>query len=480
VDQARAAAGLQLPPEFDDQHLERVGQAVVAFVPDGLVDAGPRQYLPGMPEEVDQQGLLILSGSDGPVETISLARGGPSCERCGADGAWAATAEMPEANPLSRDVHTDVCIVGAGIAGLAIAGALAARGREVVVLEERPEVTGGPGGISLWPNAMAALARLGLEAEVRRTAREITGATIRDPTGRVLHGVADSRTRAALGGLPLVASRQSLVDVLVAKVPAGSVRTGIAVVGFDHTATGVRVKLADGTAFEASALIGADGYRSRVAEALHSAPLRERYAGYPAWRGVAPIGGLEPMEIWGRGQIFGVAPLDEESTFWFAARREAPGGTAGLNHLCRVFHGWTEPIATLLAATPPEAVSRVDVCDRAQPRHWCQGRVLVVGDAAHPMRPHLGQGGCQALLDAATLVALLDRHDLATAFAAIEATRRRPVTRVVRASRSAGSVLGPRLASRLVAQVPDAVALRLLQKVAGAPAGAVSADADET
>jgi 2-polyprenyl-6-methoxyphenol hydroxylase-like FAD-dependent oxidoreductase len=344
-------------------------------------------------------------------------------------------------------------IAGAGIAGLALAGALQRAGREVLVVEERPAVTGGDGGLTLWPDALAALDRLGLGDAVRRTGREVPGATVLSSSGRVLRRVDDDRLRAALGGRLLAIRRGALVDLLQAGLSPGSIVPGTAVVGHRHAPTGVAARLSDGSEVEGCALVGADGYRSLVARQL--GPLAESYAGYPAWRGTAPVGGLEPVEVWGGRQVFGVLPLDDRTTYWFAARPEPPGGTAGLSRVREAFAGWPEPVGRVLAATREEAVSRVDVMDRALPRHWAQGRVVLVGDAAHPMRPHLGQGGCQALVDAAVLARLLESQDPATAFATFEAVRRRPAERIVRASRVAGALAMHPAAPRLARLVPE-------------------------
>jgi 2-polyprenyl-6-methoxyphenol hydroxylase-like FAD-dependent oxidoreductase len=126
--------------------------------------------------------------------------------------------------------------------------------------------------------------------------------------------------------------------------------------------------------------------------------------------------------------------------------------------------GWAEPVPALLAATPPEAVLRNDLYDRSRAPRWSRRRAVVIGDAAHPMRPHLGQGGCQALEDAAVLAACLrlDR-DPATAFRRFEAFRRPRVDRIVREARAIGLVVGARpavlgaLACRASALIPERV-----------------------
>ena len=96
----------------------------------------------------------------------------------------------------------------------------------------------------------------------------------------------------------------------------------------------------------------------------------------------------------------------------------------------------------MLAATPAWDVLRNDLYDRSPARSWARGPVVLVGDAAHPMRPHLGQGGCQAIEDAAVLADFVDLHpDPATAFTRFEAFRRPRVRALVRESRVIGDIV---------------------------------------
>jgi 2-polyprenyl-6-methoxyphenol hydroxylase-like FAD-dependent oxidoreductase len=362
-------------------------------------------------------------------------------------------------------------IAGAGIAGLALAAGLqrTETATPYLLLDERPELGSAGGGITLWPNAMVALDEIGVGEDVRRAGHPLGAGAIRSSSGRLLHELDLAESAAALGG-PLVAVRRGdLVEILHALIKPGSVVLGAAVRGYNHDLDGVQV-LTDGNPIAGAALVGADGYRSEVTRALHPG-LPERYAGYPAWRGIADLGGLEPVQLWGSRQEFGVVPLGDGACYWFATVREPAGGVATdeIAHLRAAFAGWPDPVEQVLDATEPAAVSRNDVMDRALPRRWTDGRVVVIGDAAHAMRPHLGQGGCQALIDAAVLARLLRRTESPeAAFTAFEAMRRGPVKRVVALSRAAGrTVEAPAGLHRLTGLVPDAMMLRSLAKIGG-------------
>ncbi len=376
-----------------------------------------------------------------------------------------------------------IAVIGAGIAGLATAVALQARGYDVTVWEERTDFSNGA-GISIWPNALAALDSLGLGDAVRAAGGRVTAGAVRWRDGSWLRRPDPQRIVRSLGEPLVVVRRSELTSILAGALPRGTVRTGMAARKLAPGGTGVRVELSDGTADEVDGLIGADGTHSLVARHLNGA-LHDHYVGYTAWRGVARFA-LDPElagEVVGPGVEFGHVPLGAQLTYWFATERTGEGGCSPdgeLDHLLGDFADWARPIPEVLAATDPADVLRNDLYDRDPARRWCRGPVLVVGDAAHPMRPHLGQGGCQALEDAAILGAFLDRDDdVGAAFAAFTAYRRHRVRAVVRESAMIGRIVNMRppwlsgLASRASALVPEPLLRRHLAGIAARSAFAL-------
>ncbi|GAY15437.1 FAD-dependent oxidoreductase [Mycobacterium sp. shizuoka-1] len=370
----------------------------------------------------------------------------------------------------------EIAVVGAGIAGLATAAALIQRGHRVSVIEERTDTSSGA-GISIWPNALAALDHLGLGDQVRAAGGRITAGAIRWRDGRWLRRPAGERIVTALGEPLVVLQRAALRDILAGALPAGTLLDGTAVRGLSSTPTGVRLHLADASSRDVEAVVGADGTRSVVARHLNG-PLAHRYAGYTAWRGVASFS-LDPDlagETMGAGAEVGHVPMGTDRTYWFATERAAEGACAPqeeLGYLRATFGSWAAPIPAILAATEPAEVLRNDLYDRDPARHWASGPVVLVGDAAHPMRPHLGQGGCQALEDAAVLGAFVDLSaDLPTAFAAFAAFRRRRVRGIVAESRLIGRAVNLRratlsaLASRATVLLPESLVTRHLASIA--------------
>ncbi|APE14221.1 FAD-binding monooxygenase [Mycobacterium sp. WY10] len=370
----------------------------------------------------------------------------------------------------------EIAVVGAGIAGLATAAALTQRGHSVTVIEERTDTSSGA-GISIWPNALAALDHLGLGDQVRAAGGRITAGAMRWKDGRWLRRPAGERIVTALGEPLVVLQRAALRDILTGALAAGTVVDGLAVRELSSTPTGMRLHLTDSSTRDVDAVVGADGTGSVVARHLNG-PLPHRYAGYTAWRGVAAFS-IDPDlagETMGAGAEVGHVPMGADRTYWFATERAAEGASAPqgeLAYLRAKFGSWAAPIPAMLAATEPAGVLRNDLYDRSPAARWAAGPVVLVGDAAHPMRPHLGQGGCQALEDAAVLGAFVELSpDLPAAFAAFASFRRSRVRAIARESRFIGRLVNLRpaalsaLASRASVVLPEFVVTRHLASIA--------------
>ncbi len=367
-------------------------------------------------------------------------------------------------------------VIGAGIAGLATAVALQRGGHDVAVIEARSDTTSGA-GISIWPNALAALDHLGLGDAVRDAGGRVTAGALRWRDGTWLRRPSPERIVKALGEPLVVLRRSALTGVLADALTTGTVKTGVTAERIDRTSDGVRVTLSDSTTRQAAAVIGADGTHSVVARYLNG-PLGNRYAGYTAWRGVADVA-IDPElsgETFGAGRECGHVPLGAGHTYWFATERAPEGRVAAegeLAYLKTRFGSWAHPLPELLAATSPGAVLRNDLYDREEARVWSKGPIVLVGDAAHPMRPHLGQGGCQGLEDAAILAGFVDRSgDLAGAFARFATFRKPRVRALVRESSTIGRIVNLRpaflsaAATRATALVPEALLTRHMATVA--------------
>jgi 2-polyprenyl-6-methoxyphenol hydroxylase-like FAD-dependent oxidoreductase len=378
-------------------------------------------------------------------------------------------------HPAAPSSSRHVLVAGAGIGGLTLACALRRAGFTVSVFERAEELRPAGAGITLQMNAMAALRSIGLGEAVAEAGTPVHQGLILDDAGRVLSRMSVDRIGRELGAPMVCIHRARLQAALLAHAGAGSVHTGRAVTGFRAEGERVTVTLSDGSTETGDVLVGADGLRSVVRrELLGDEPLR--YAGYTSWRGVAPAAALlkEPgavSETWGAGARFGIVPIGFGEVYWFATLntpaggKDAPGQSRA--RLLEVFGGWHAPIAALLEATPEAAILRTDINDRPPAKHWTRGRVTLLGDAAHPMTPNMGQGGGQAIEDAVVLAGCLARE--ATVEAALAGYEQRRVERAnsfVSRSYSLGrmaqweSAAGRFVRDTLMRMVPDGLAER--------------------
>jgi 2-polyprenyl-6-methoxyphenol hydroxylase-like FAD-dependent oxidoreductase len=192
-------------------------------------------------------------------------------------------------------------------------------------------------------------------------------------------------------------------------------RTGVTVTGVDAGDAGRRARVATSAGdLDADLVVAADGIGSRIRAALFPDYPGPRYSGFTTWRFVAPAvpagaGRTEPAETWGRGEVFGVLPLASGQVYCYAS---APA-PAGVRHddeaaeLKQRFGRWHDPIPGLIGAISPDRVLHDDVYWMAESLPaYHRGRVAILGDAAHAMTPHLGQGACQAIEDAVVLASV--------------------------------------------------------------------------
>lgn len=350
-----------------------------------------------------------------------------------------------------RGADRAAVVVGGGIGGLASARALQRAGWSVRVLEQAQRLEPLGAGISLWPNAMRALAALEVALQPHRAdgwdERTASPGGIRSRSGRWLSRT-DTSAYPSRYGAPLVAlHRRHLQQALLTSLVPGTLVTGAQVTGVDARPDRVVVRHAGGES-GADLVVLADGLTSAHRRLVTGPGPAPRFAGYTAWRCVTgPEAGLRHLEgateYWGRGQRFGIVPLADGGTYWFATANTAEGDRAvggEYAEVLRRFAGWHRPVHEVLLASDPQAVLRHDIYDlRPHPARYVSGRVVLLGDAAHAMTPNLGQGACLALEDAVTLGSLARPDgDLERALATYDGLRRPRGRLVARRSRQVG------------------------------------------
>lgn len=299
----------------------------------------------------------------------------------------------------------NVGIIGGGIGGVAAGAALHRLGIHATVYERAPQLTEVGAGMMLWPNATRVLKALGLLEDVAARSGPTTHFLVRTSCGKILMNI-------ALGDfdVPAMCTRRSdLLASLLTAVPPERIQLGREFTHLEQTPTGVQVHFADGYAAEHNAVIAADGIRSRVrAQLFGITDLVCR--GYTVWRGVAAYSGPairrgHNSETWGSGSRFGILSIGQGRYTWYATANVTGGDAVSPEQrkqfLMQQFADWHEPIPALIDAT--EFILENGAYDLNPLRRWTHGRVTLLGDAAHPCTPNLGQGGAMALEDALVL-----------------------------------------------------------------------------
>jgi 2-polyprenyl-6-methoxyphenol hydroxylase-like FAD-dependent oxidoreductase len=299
-------------------------------------------------------------------------------------------------------------VIGGGIGGLASGVALRRKGWDVTVLERAARIEPVGSGLAVAANALKALDALGLGDQVRKLSTVEGPFGVRRADGSWLTHATEDDADARYGDSVVVMLRATLMDVLMDALGPGDLRLNTVVSAVDHDRGIVRT---DAGELEADLVVAADGIHSATRRALFPGHPGPAYSGVTAWRGLVPRNGLTipRSESWGRGLVFGIHQLADDVVYVYATDLSPAGAVHGdeREELLRRFGGWHEPIPALLRAADPAKILRNDVYYLKTPLPaFHRGRVALVGDAAHPMTPNLGQGACQAIEDAVVLAHL--------------------------------------------------------------------------
>ncbi|KUL27829.1 FAD-dependent monooxygenase [Actinoplanes awajinensis] len=309
-----------------------------------------------------------------------------------------------------------VAVVGAGIGGLTTAIALRARGFTIDVYDQASSLSEIGAGLSLGGNGMRVIDALGLGRAVREVAANLHRIEFHHwRTGEIFyqHPMGDWYEQ-RFGGPFLGVHRADFHHVLLAAFD-GTPHLGRRCVAVHESPHGVELEFADGTTAGADVVVGADGLRSAVRRHVNG-PDEAVFAAMSCFRGLVPappgsaVSGL--TFFLGPGRHLVAYPVRGGELINFVAYVPDPEWTLeSWSAKCppaeaaAAFDGWHPAVTTLLANA--EETGRWALYDREPLRRWSTGRVTLLGDAAHPMLPHAGQGTNQALEDAATLAACL-------------------------------------------------------------------------
>ncbi len=335
-------------------------------------------------------------------------------------------------------------IIGGGMGGLAAANALMQRGLDVTVFEQSAALGEVGAGVFIYPNSLRQLERMGFGEALAKVGGKISpGSHYNRKDGSVVGDIltTDSAGWNGMYGM----HRADILDALAAALPPEAVRTGHRAVDFSQTADKATVRFANGESFEADVVIAADGINSAM-QPFVVEPSPPEYSGFRAYRGLLARDKLESWpdathQVWmGEGKHFMVFPVRSGTMLNYVGFVPTPHETleswsaiGDRDELAASFADWDPRVTNLL--------SKVENCywwglfDRRPLRTWINGRLTLLGDAAHPMLPHLGQGVNQAIEDAVALGVLLEerRSDEVPAMLQAYESLRLPRTSLVQA-----------------------------------------------
>jgi salicylate hydroxylase len=309
-----------------------------------------------------------------------------------------------------------VAIVGGGIGGLSAANALLRRSLDVTIFEQVDTLREIGTGLSLFPNGRRQLERMELKNALAEVGAKIGDVSVHRMDGSLVgpFPTTDSSGWNGVYGM----HRADLSRVLADALPATVIRTAHRCIGFEQNARAARLTFANGTIAEADVVIGADGIQSFLQKYVVQ-PSTPEYSGSRAYRGLVPRKKVpewskETHQIWmGDGKHFMVYPVRRGELLNYVGFVPTPDETAeswsaigDRDQLAASFEGWDGRVVRLL--------ENVDTCfwwglyDRKPLASWTKGRLALLGDAAHAMLPHLGQGANQAIEDAVALAVFLE------------------------------------------------------------------------
>jgi 2-polyprenyl-6-methoxyphenol hydroxylase-like FAD-dependent oxidoreductase len=320
-------------------------------------------------------------------------------------------------------------VIGGGIVGLTSGLALRRAGIEVVICERAPEIRAAGAGLGLWANALAVFDDLGVGEQVRAIGKP-SEMYFHDPAGRLLEtpefGVEDHRY--------LLVHRAKLNDLLADAVGRENIRLATGFDAYEEHADHVTVRLSDGSSEKADVLLGADGTYSAVRAQLVPGAAAQEHPGHQVWRAVIPATDIPVPEnrliLGTHGCRGGYVRTYDGCVYWLVNQFNSPALTGSRKQQALQRARYLEEgarnavLAELIAATPEEQILHNQIMLVPPLPHWVSARVVLAGDAAHAMSPHITAGATLGIEDAALLGRLLaPSANVPAALAAYEASQ---------------------------------------------------------
>jgi len=348
-----------------------------------------------------------------------------------------------EIKQVSRPVVHKVAVIGGGLGGLATAMALRKQGIDAHVYERAQEFRPVGAGLALFPNGLNSLDAIsaGIVENLKRASCQLNQSVFTKHTGETI--TQNTATHQEKYGQPtLLFWWWRLQQVLACALPPEVIHLGYRCIGFEQDENGVTAYFDGDKSVRADLLIGADGINSPVRKTLIGDE-EPRYLGSMSWRAVIEYNHelLHPNElIFMKGEqkviyFFDVGGGDRCWTVRVLMPKSPVHESAAeiKSRIVDQCSGCWEPLTGIIGATDPEQILFSPICDRLPLKSWSQGRVTLLGDAAHPMSPSLGQGANSTFEDAYELAQCLSQSSsIAEALTTYE-NRRIPRTQVLQA-----------------------------------------------
>ncbi len=303
-----------------------------------------------------------------------------------------------------------IAIIGGGIAGLTFARCLTTKDYEIHIFEKKEQFGEIGAAISVFPNALCVIEEIGLLEEILLSSGQFKTVYLKTDKGTIL-----SKSEPKSDYPVICIHRADLHGILLKDIDAISY-TNYSLSSLTHLENGqIQVEFENGEKKIFDTVIGADGVHSVVRKHIinDGEPI---FRGYNIWRGVVKtnfdIG--YASETFGNGKRIGIVPIKDGVYGWWATCNEAymqnDSPENSKDKLNRLFKNWHYPVLDLINGT--EVILKNSLIDREPHKGWSSGNATLLGDAAHPTTPNLGQGGCMAIEGAYILAKSIQKYGL--------------------------------------------------------------------
>lgn len=344
---------------------------------------------------------------------------------------------------------TRALIIGGGICGLACAHALQKAGIDFLLFEKSSELREVGAGLTLWANGVKAMSRISLEQFAINSGQSSSHFEFISENGKSL-GVVDLSQFSARVGFPSVSiNRMQLMKTLETNLDLSRVKLAHEFESFTQSEKNATVKFTNGSSFEGDFILACDGLHSKLRHWMHPGSA-QKYAGYTCFRGVANVPpGLVPpgaiLHYMGTGSQIGLLDVGRGQVCWYVTQNAKPGlqsiGANRKRDVLNAVENYPQTVKDVIEQTEADAILLNDIYDRDPVNKWVSDRVLLMGDAAHPTTPNLGQGACMAIEDAVVLAdCFAGSADFHEAFSKFTSLRQKRTSKIVLASRKIGAV----------------------------------------